>query len=85
MAIYYTDGKKLIDVEYDVVPQVNDLIDGMRVLFVDIRSQEEVGVFLLEPNTRVSCYVFDEVFIVGKSESFDSLPDAIAAWNAHEI
>ncbi len=85
MAIYYTDGKKLIDVEYDVVPQVNDLIDGMRVLFVDIRSHEEVGVFLLEPNTRVSCYVFDEVFIVGKSESFDSLPDAIAAWNAHEI
>lgn len=85
MAIYNSDGKKLIDAEYDTIIQVGDMVDSMRVLSVDIRSIEEMGVFLLEPSTRVTCYVFDEIFIVGKGDSFDSLGDAIEAWNNHEI
>ena len=85
MAIYNSDGKKLIDVEYDVIVNVGDMIDGMRVLSVNIRSSEEYAVFLLEPNTRVTCYIFDEVFIIGKSDSFESLGDAIEAWSNDEI
>ncbi|NPA60154.1 MAG: hypothetical protein GXO30_06800 [Epsilonproteobacteria bacterium] len=85
MAIYESDGKKLVDVEYDIIPKVGDMIDGMRVLSVDIRSMEEIGVFLLEPNTRVTCYVFDEIFIIGKSDSFDSLTEAVEAWMSDEI
>jgi hypothetical protein len=85
MAIYQSDGKKLIDVEYDVVPQINDMIDGMRVLSVDTNSNNEYAVFLLEPNTRVSCYVFDEIFIIGKADGFENLSDAIEAWRAEEI
>jgi len=85
MAIYNSDGKKLINVEYDVMVNVGDIVDGMRVLSVNIRSVEEYAVFLLEPNTRVTCYIFDEVFIVGKSDSFDSLGDAIEAWSSNEI
>ena len=64
MAIYSSDGKKLLNVEYDVVPQVGDIIDGMRVLSVDMKTHEEYAVFLLEPNTRITCYVFDEIFIL---------------------
>jgi len=85
MAIYISDGKKLTNIEYDVRPQVNDIVDEMRVLFVDINSDEEYAVFLLEPNTRVSCYVFDEIFIIGKEAGFESLPDAIDAWRAQDI
>ena len=85
MASYQTDGKKLLHVEYDTVVQVGDEVDGMRVLFVDIRSLEEMGVFLLEPSGMVTCYVFDEVFIVGKSDSFEILSDAIEAWQEGEI
>lgn len=85
MAIYQSDGKKLVNVEYDVIPQINDMIDGMRVLSVDSNSDDEYAVFLLEPNTRVSCYVFDEVFIIGKADSFENLSDAIEAWKAKEI
>ena len=86
MAIYQSDGKKLIDVEYDVVPQINDIIDGMRVLSVDMRSLEEYAVFLLDPlSRRVICYIFDEIFIIGKSDEFDTLGDAIEAWKAEEI
>jgi hypothetical protein len=85
MAIYNSDGKKLINAEYDTLIEVGDIIDSMRVLSVDIRSMEEMAVFLLEPSTRVTCYVFDEIFIVGKGDSFDSLGDAIEAWNNHEI
>ena len=86
MAIYQSDGKKLLDVEYDVVPQINDIIDGMRVLFVDMRSIEEYAVFLLEPlSRRVICYIFDEIFIIGKSDEFETLNDAIEAWKAEEI
>ena len=85
MAIYATDGKKLIDVEYDVIIEVNDILDGMRVLSVDKKSDEEYAVFLLEPNTKVTCYIFDEVFIIGKADSFDNLIEAVEAWNNNEI
>ena len=85
MAIYQTDGKKLLGVEYDTIIQVGDEVDGMRVLFVDIRSIEEMGVFLLEPNGMVMVYVFDEIYLIGRSESFETLSDAIEAWNDGEI
>ncbi len=86
MAIYQSDGKKLLDVEYDVVPQINDIIDGMMVLSVDLQNIEEYAVFLLEPITRhIICYIFDEIFIIGKSDEFDTLNDAIEAWKNEEI
>jgi len=85
MATYNSDGKKLIDVEYDIVPQINDIIDGMRVLSVNSQNNDEYAVFLLEPNTRITCYIFDEIFIIGKADSFTSLPDAIDAWKNEEI
>ena len=85
MASYNSDGKKLLNAEFDYVPVINDMIDGMRVLSVNARSDEEYAVFLLEPNTRVTCYIFDEIFIIGKADSFDSLNDAIEAWNMDEI
>ena len=85
MAIYATDGKKLIDVEYDVIIEINDIIDGMRVLSIDRKSDEEYAVFLLEPNTKVTCYIFDEVFIIGRANSYDNLIEAVQAWNNNEI
>ena len=85
MAIYTSDGKKLIDVEYDVIIEVNDILDGMRVLSVDKKSDEEYAVFLLEQNTKVTCYIFDEIFIIGKADSFDNLIEAVEAWNNNEI
>lgn len=85
MAIYKSDGRKLIDVEYDVIPQINDTVDEMRVLYVDKNTSNEYALFLLEPNARVSCYVLDEIFILGKADSFESLADALAAWRAEEI
>jgi len=85
MAIYATDGKKLINVEYDVIIEINDIIDGMRVLSIDRKSDEESAVFLLEPNTKVTCYIFDEVFIIGKGDSYDNLIEAVEAWNNNEI
>lgn len=85
MAIYYSDGKKLVDVEYDTVVEVGDIVDGMRVLSTHMKSPDEYAVFLLEPNTRVTCYVFDEVFIVGKMDGFENLADAVEAWNNEEI
>jgi len=85
MAIYNSDGKKLIDVEYDTVVAVGDMVDGMRVLSVQSDTPEEYAVFLLEANTRVTCYIFDEVFIIGKADSFESLNDAIEAWKNQEI
>ncbi|MEJ2372960.1 MAG: hypothetical protein P8Y16_04085 [Sulfurimonas sp.] len=85
MAIYYSDGKKLVDVEYDTIVEVGDMVDGMRVLSTNVKSSDEYAVFLLEPNTRVTCYVFDEVFIVGKMDGFEKLSDAVLAWNNDEI
>ncbi len=85
MAIYSSDGKKLLNVEYDVIVKINDIVDGMRVLSVDKKSQEEYAVFLLEPNTKVTCYIFDEIFIIGKASSYDNLIEAVQAWNNDEI
>jgi hypothetical protein len=85
MAIYQTDGKKILNVEWDTVVKVGDIVDDMRVLSVDIRSAEEMGIFLLEPNGMVTCYVLDEIYIIGKSDSFETLPDAIEAWKSGEI
>ena len=85
MAIYYSDGKKLTYVEYDTIVQVGDIVDDMRVLSTNSNGIGEYAVFLLEPNTRVSCYIFDEIFIVGKADSFESLNDAIEAWKNEEI
>jgi len=85
MAIYSSDGKKLVGVEYDLIPQINDIIDGMRVLSVDHDPSGEYAVFLLEPNTRITCYIFDEIFIIGKADSFESLSEAIEAWRNGEI
>ena len=85
MKIYSSDGKKLINAEYDDIIEVNDIVDGMKVLSVQSNSLEEYAVFLLEASTQVTCYIFDEIFIVGKGESFDTLVDAIAAWSNDEI
>ncbi|MDA3907864.1 MAG: hypothetical protein PF437_02125 [Sulfurimonas sp.] len=85
MAIYVSDGKKLVNVEYDDIPGVNDTIDGMRVLSTDKRAEDENAMFLLEPYGNVSCYVFDEIFIVGKVSGFENLVDAVKAWNNQEI
>ena len=85
MATYTSDGKKLIDAEYDAIIEVNDMLDGMRVLSVNKKSDEEYAVFLLEANTKVTCYIFDEVFIIGKADSFDNLIEAVEAWNNNEI
>ena len=48
MATYISDGKKLLDVEYDVILDINDSIDGMRVIHKDEKSQDETALFLLE-------------------------------------
>ena len=85
MAIYQSDGKKLVGVEYDTIVEVGDIVDGMRVLSTNAKSTEEYAVFLLEPTTRITCYVFDEVFIIGKMDGFESLADAVEAWNNDEI
>jgi len=85
MAEYFSDGKKLIDVEYDDIPTINDTIDGMRVLSTDKRAEDENAMFLLEPNGDICCFVFDEIFIVGKVSGFENLVDAIQAWKNHEI
>lgn len=85
MAMYNSNGKQLLDVEYDVIPEVNDLIDGMRILSTDRKAADEYAVFLLEPSSTIACYVFDEIFIVGRVTGFDSLPEAIEAWNNDEI
>jgi hypothetical protein len=86
MAVYQSDGKKLIDVEYDAVVEVGDVVDGMRVLSTHAKNSEEYCVFLLEPvSRRIVCYIFDEIFIIGKSDEFDDLSEAVEAWKNDEI
>mgnify|MGYP006899599179 CR=1 FL=1 len=85
MATYASDGSKLLNAEYDYIAQVNDVIDGMIVLSTHSKSDDEYAVFLLEANAKVTCYVFDEIFIVGKSDSFDTLVETIEAWKNDEI
>ena len=60
MAAYVSNGKKLLDVEYDVVVELNDTIDGMRVISRFEESPNEVALFLLELGGYVSCYILDE-------------------------
>ena len=85
MAIYQSDGRKLLNAEYDTTIEVGDEIDGMRVLSVDKKAADECAVFLLEPSGMVTCYVLDEIYVVGKSDSFETLVDALKAWNNAEI
>ena len=85
MKTYISDGKKLVNAEYDDIIEVNDIVDGMKVISVQSKSDEEYAVFLLEASTKVTCYIFDEVFIIGKGESFDTLVEAIEAWSNDEI
>ncbi len=84
MAIYNSNGKELLDVEYDDIVEINDTVDGMRVISKDVRN-DEYAVFMLEQNGNICCYVFDEVFIIGRVSGFESLPDAIEAWKNDEI
>ncbi|MDA7817284.1 hypothetical protein N9A28_03745 [Sulfurimonas sp.] len=84
MAIYTSDGKQLLNVEYDDIVEVNDTVDGMLVMSKDTRGDEYV-VFMLEANRNICAYVFDEVFIIGRVSGFESLPDAIEAWKNDEI
>jgi hypothetical protein len=85
MASYTSDGKKLINVEYDVIPVLNDTIDGMMVISTDTRSADEYAVFMMELNGSICCYVFDEVFIIGKVSGFENLVKAVEAWRDGEI
>ncbi|MCW8894880.1 MAG: hypothetical protein OQK48_02075 [Sulfurimonas sp.] len=84
MATYISNGKELLDVEYDDIVEINDTVDGMRVISKDVR-EDEYAVFMLEPNGNICCYVFDEVFIIGRVSGFETLPDAIKAWKNEEI
>ena len=84
MAVYISDGKKLLNVEYDDTPDVNDIVDEMRVLSKNERD-DEYALFLLERNGNICCYVLDEIFIIGKVNGFENLPDAVVAWNKQEI
>ena len=85
MANYISDGKQLVGAEYDAIIEVNDTIDGMIVLSTNIKAKDEVGIFLLQANGEISCYVFDEIFIIGKVTGFENLVDAVAAWKNDEI
>ncbi len=85
MSVYVSDGKKLVGVEYDDIPTINDMVDGMRVLSTDKRAEDENALFMLEQNGEICCYVLDEIFIVGKVNGFENLVDAISAWNNDEI
>ncbi|MBU0631418.1 hypothetical protein KKA17_02125 [bacterium] len=84
MAVYTSNGKQLLDVEYDVLVEINDMLDGMRVISKDVRD-DEYAVFMLQPNGNVCCYVFDEVFIIGRVSEFETLVEAAEAWKNNEI
>ena len=86
MAIYNSDGKKLVDVEYDTIVQVGDIVDTMRVVSSSFNTDNEQCLFLLDGTTRqINCYILDEIFIIGKTNGFDTLNDAVEAWNNNEI
>lgn len=85
MAVYVSDGRKLLDVEYDDIPNLNDTVDEMLVVSKNERSDDEYALFLLEPSGSVCCYVLDEIFIVGKVSGFESLVHALEAWHNDEI
>jgi len=85
MASYVSDGKKLLNVEYDVLPTLNDTVDGMMVISTDARAADEYAVFLQNLDRTVCCYVLDEIYIVGKVDRFENLVKAVEAWNNNEI
>lgn len=85
MTNYISNGKKLINVEYDVIPKISDTIDSMRIISTDKRADDEYAVFLQELNGRITCYILDEIFIVGSVSGFENLIKAIEAWNNNEI
>ena len=84
MAVYMSNGKQLLDVEYDAIVEINDMVDGMRVISKDVHG-DEYAVFMLEPNGNVCCYVLDEVFIIGRVSGFENLVQAAEAWKNNEI
>jgi hypothetical protein len=84
MKYYTSDGKKLLDVEYDDIPQLGDNVDGMLVVSKNER-EDEYALFLLEPSGRICCYVLDEIYLIGKQSGFENLLDALGAWKNHEI
>ena len=81
---YISDGKKLLNVEYDVQPQLNDTLDGMLIISTDTNG-EDYALFMLEPDGNVCCFVLDEVFIVGRVSGIETLVEAVQAWNDGEI
>jgi len=85
MATYISDGKKLLDVEYDVIVHVNDSIDGMRVIHKYEASSNETALFLLELGGYVSCYILDEDYLIGRVSGFKNLPEAIEAYHSGEV
>ena len=84
MALFTSDEKRLLNVEYDDTPNVNDIVDGMRVLSKNERD-EEYCIFLLEKNGTICCYVLDEIYILTKVYGFDNLLEAVEAWKKNEI
>ena len=84
MASYVSDGKKFLNVEFDDTPSIGDVVDTMRVVSKDIRG-DEYALFLLELNTHITCYVLDEIYIIGNQSGFENLSDAIEAWNDDQI
>ncbi len=84
MALFISDAKKLLNVEYDEIPNINDIVDGMRVLSKNER-EGEYCLFLLEKNGTICCYVLDEIYILTKVNGFDNLVEAIEAWRKNEI
>ena len=85
MSNYVSDGTKLINVEYDDIPHINDTVDDMRVISVDNRTEGECALFLLKLDRTICCYVLDEIYIVGKAEGFETLVEAVNAWKSEEI
>ena len=85
MANYTSDGKKLINVEYDDIPTLNDIVDGMMVISTDRRSIDENALFLQALDRTVTCYVLDEIYIIGNVSGFENLIKAVEAWNNDEI
>jgi len=85
MTNYFSDGKKLVNIEYDDIPSINDSVDGMRVLSSDKRAEDENALFLLKLDGSICVYVLDEIYIVGKVDNFDNLVEAIQAWRDEDI
>jgi hypothetical protein len=85
MKRYQSDGRKILDVEFDERPQVSDFFNGMPIMSVHEKSADEYALFVLEPDATVGVYVLDEIFIVGHVPGFETLNDAVLAWMREEI